>query len=361
MATRSANLPIAPSGDGPSVAIADLVGQKTVVLSGQFQGSYTLFASHDGSNFAPTLLFNSDGQEQISLTLAEAYAFVRLRTNANTTGAVTASISAVSAPGQNTFAAFPTVPAGASGPQPSIDTFALVPPTGFEVDLNVICSPTLLTGAIIVEGSNNNVNFNPIGTFSGGQVQRALVGLPATLEFAPLPSQDVVRYFRLNIQGQLLSPTTFTIGGGVSANIPGPPGPPGPEGPMGPAGPVGSLGAGAHVTTVGGIIPSPPANSLLVTVDAGLVVNGMVSTGLVSYTIFWLTFTNACMVANGASVAAGQAPFYLYHVGATMDNIDWNGLNPLIGGSITVQYFGPELAGIIPFAPCFKLIAGPVA
>lgn len=39
MATRSANLPIAPSGDGPSVAIADLVGQKTVVLSGQFQGS----------------------------------------------------------------------------------------------------------------------------------------------------------------------------------------------------------------------------------------------------------------------------------------------------------------------------------
>jgi hypothetical protein len=87
----------------------------------------------------------------------------------------------------------------------------------------------------------------------------------------------------------------------------------------------------------------------------------MVSTGLVSYTIFWLTFTNACMVANGASVGAGQAPFYLYHVGATMDNIDWNGINPLIGGSITVQFFGSELAGIIPFAPCFKLIAGPVA
>ena len=217
MATRSANISVVPFGDGPQVAIGDLVGAKTVLLSGPFQGSYTLFASHNGTSFAPVLLFNSDGQEQIELTLAEAYAFVRLRTGANTTGSVTASISGVSVPGQNSFLTFPPVAINASGPQPSIDTFALVPPTGLEVDVNVICSATLLTGTIIVEGSNDNLNFNPLGSFSGGSVQRSLVGLPASLEFAPLPTPDVVRYFRINVQGQLLQPAIFTLAGGVPA------------------------------------------------------------------------------------------------------------------------------------------------
>jgi hypothetical protein len=215
MATRSANIPVVPAGDGPSVAVGDLVGQKTVVLSGFFQGSFTLFASHDGTNFAPVLLFNSDGQEKIALTLAESYAAVRLRTNANTTGSVTASISGVSVPGQNSFVSFPPVAVNASGPQPSIDTFALVPPTGLEVDVNVIASATLLTGTIIVEGSNDNLNFNTVGIFSGGQVQRALVGFPALLEFAPLPAPDVLRYYRINVQGKLSSPAVFTLGGGV--------------------------------------------------------------------------------------------------------------------------------------------------
>lgn len=218
MATRSAFIPIVPNGDGPSVAIGDLVGQKTVVLSGFFSGSFTLFASHDGTNFAPVLLFNSDGQEQISQTLSEAYAAVRLRTNANTTGAVTASISGVSVIGQNTFLSFPPVSANATGPQPAIDTFALLPPSGFEVDVNIIASAALLTGTIIVEGGNDNVNFNPIGSFSGGQVQRSLVGLPALLEFAPLLAGDgtmALRYYRINVQGNLVSAATFTIGGGV--------------------------------------------------------------------------------------------------------------------------------------------------
>jgi hypothetical protein len=356
MATRSANIPVVPFGTGPAVSVADLVGSKTVVLSGFFQGSYTLLATHDGMTFAPVLLFNSDGQEQISLTLSEAYLAVKLRTNSNTIGQVVASISGVSVPGQNFFVSFSPVPAGSTGPQASIDTFALVPPTGFETDLNVICSASLLTGVIVVEGSNDNANFNPVGSFTAGPTQRTLVGLPSSLEFAPLPLPEVLRYFRLNVQGTLASTSVVTLGGGVPSGIPGPPGP------QGPAGPIGSIGTGAHVTTVAGIIPSPPANSLLVTVDAGLVVNGMVSTNLVSYEIFWLTFTNACRVANQASVGAGQTPFYLEHVGATMPDIDWTGpANPLIGGSITVQYLGPELAGIIPFAPCFKLIGGPVA
>ena len=223
MATRIASIPVAPSGTGSPIYIGDLVGPKTVVLSGRFQGSYTLLATHV-SGFAPVLLFNSDGQEQIVLTLPEAYAAVQLRTNANTTGTVTCSISGVSVPGQNTFGSFPPVLAGASGPQPSIDTFVLVPPTGFEADINVICSATLVTGTILVEGSNDNINFNTIGSFSGGAVQRALVGYPAMLEFSPLASKDLVRYLRINVQGHLVSPALFSVGGGVPATGGGPSG-----------------------------------------------------------------------------------------------------------------------------------------
>lgn len=218
MATRTANIPVVSSGDGPQVAISDLVGQKTVVLSGFFQGSYTLLATHDGADFAPVLLFNTDGQEKIVLTLSEAYSAVKLRTNANPTGMVTASISGVSVPGQNSFGSFPPIPAGATGPQASIDTFALVPPTGFEADINFIVSATLLTGSLVIEGSTDNVNFNPVGTFTGGSVQRSLVGLPASLEFNPLPSQDIVRYYRVNVQGQLASQAIVTMGGGVPAS-----------------------------------------------------------------------------------------------------------------------------------------------
>jgi hypothetical protein len=218
MATRTASIPVVSSGDGPQVAISDLVGQKTVVLSGFFQGSYTLLATHDGSDFAPVLLFNTDGQEKIVLTLSEAYSAVKLRTNANTTGMVTASISGVSVPGQNSFVSFPPIPAGATGPQASIDTFVLVPPTGFEADINFIVSATLLTGSLVIEGSADNVNFNPVGTFTGGSVQRSLVGLPASLEFNPLPSQDIVQYYRVNVQGQLASQAIVTMGGGVPAS-----------------------------------------------------------------------------------------------------------------------------------------------
>ena len=51
MATRSANISVVPFGDGPQVAIGDLVGAKTVLLSGPFQGSYT---PGRGLRFRPT-------------------------------------------------------------------------------------------------------------------------------------------------------------------------------------------------------------------------------------------------------------------------------------------------------------------
>ena len=108
-------------------------------------------------------------------------------------------------------------------------------------------------------------------------------------------------------------------------------------------------------TTVASIIPTATNNSILVTVDNSLTVNGMSTVNLISGTIFWLTFANACKIANGASVAANQAPFRLgsdYSAG-----INWNGAAPRTLGSITVQYFASGITG----APCFKLVGGPRA
>lgn len=106
-------------------------------------------------------------------------------------------------------------------------------------------------------------------------------------------------------------------------------------------------------TTVNSIIPPATNNSILITVDNSLTVNGMSTDGLISGTIFWLTFVNACKIVNGATVATGQAPFKLgsdYTAG-----INWNGVTPRTLGSITVQYFASGITG----APCFKLVGGP--
>ena len=111
-------------------------------------------------------------------------------------------------------------------------------------------------------------------------------------------------------------------------------------------------------TTVAGIIPTITNNSIDVTVDAGLVVNGMSTVGLISGDILWLCFLNACHVIHGATVAAGQAPF---HLGSQFDpnGINWN---PTTGtkhtrGRITVKFYDSAYSG----GPFFELVGGPNA
>ena len=57
------------SGDGPIASIANLVGAKTVELSGTFTGRYVLLGSQNGANFVPVAFFDSDGKESIKVTL----------------------------------------------------------------------------------------------------------------------------------------------------------------------------------------------------------------------------------------------------------------------------------------------------
>ena len=57
MATFILNIPVPSAGDGVAVNVSVLVGEKTVTLSGTFEGQYVLLGSHDGIHFDPILSF----------------------------------------------------------------------------------------------------------------------------------------------------------------------------------------------------------------------------------------------------------------------------------------------------------------
>ena len=207
---------VPPSGDGPIVSIANLLGDKTVELTGFYQGSYTLLASHDNATFVPVLLFNANGIESIKETLSDSYISVRIRAGANTVQStpVTATVTGVANPGANRFATLATLPPGFVGTSAAVDTYGLFPPTGLEEDINLICKGQI-DGSIVVEGSQDNAGFNPIGTFQGGPQQRPLIGLPPVLEFTPLSTPSKVRYIRFTVSGQVAGPIVITIGGSI--------------------------------------------------------------------------------------------------------------------------------------------------
>src|SRR5215831_17835642 len=66
--------------------------------------------------------------------------------------------------GLNNFIALQTIPANTqpSAPQPIVDIWALIPPTGFEPGFTIICTGDF-DGTIAIEGSLDGVGFNPIG------------------------------------------------------------------------------------------------------------------------------------------------------------------------------------------------------
>ena len=211
---------VPPSGDGPVANISALVGKKTVTLTGFFQGVYTLLASHNNVNFVPVLIFNSDGQESIKLTLPDAYFSVRVRAGANVVpgGSVAVEVAGVTKAGENQFATLATFPPGSGGTGPVIDTTLLFAPTGLESGINFICEGGL-TGTVSVEGSNDGVGWGGIGTFQAGERQRPLLGLQQVLEFSPLSTGDNTRYLRFTVDGQLDTPLVLTIGGRIPATL----------------------------------------------------------------------------------------------------------------------------------------------
>jgi hypothetical protein len=210
------NVPVPATGDGPIVNLATLVGEKTVELSGTFKGKYILLGTQNGSAFVPVAMFDSDGKEDMKQTLPLALIAVKVRALADLAVGVNVNVSGVASFGSNKFATVASIAPGASGVQPVVDLFAVFPPTGIEQDIGLLCSGGF-RGVALIEGSLDNIDFNPIGIFPADSRPSALIGLPPVLEFGPLTTKNLIRYIRVTLNGVVSSTVTVTIGGSVPA------------------------------------------------------------------------------------------------------------------------------------------------
>jgi hypothetical protein len=208
MSTITQVIPVPLSGFGVAVDVSSMVGPKTVFLTGRFRGSYVLYGSHVGGNLAPLFQFDAGGVEGIRLTLSGALATVALKSMATDASGVSASISGESVPGNNTFAVLGTLSPGDSGPQPSYDLGV----SNYQEGLNFILTGGL-EGKLAVEGSSDNVGWNPIGQFSVDPSGTSLLASSPGPEFVPLATDDMVRYVRLNVIGRVVGGLTVTVGG----------------------------------------------------------------------------------------------------------------------------------------------------
>jgi len=217
MAISIVNIPVPNSGEGPVVSIVNLVGEKTVELSGTFKGRYILLGTQNGSKFVPVATFDSNGRESFKQTLPLALIAVRIRCQATNPVGVSLNMSGIASVGSNKFATVASVAPGSSGTQPVVDLFAAFPPTGIEQDIGFLCGGAF-KGGVLVEGSLDNIEFNAIGEFTADSQSPSLLGTSPSLEFSPLTTQNLVRYVRITVNGVVTETVTVTLGGSVPAS-----------------------------------------------------------------------------------------------------------------------------------------------
>ena len=205
----SVSVPVPYSGDGPAVDVSALVGPKTVQLSGTYEGYYDLLGSQDGQTFAPIASFSAGGPEGIEQTIPGAFSSVKLRSGATGAAGVVCEVSGISGAGENGFGVVASLEAGASGLTPVVDAATFVPPTGPEMDACFLCGGAF-SGPIVVLGSIDGVEFNPLGAWNPGKIPQ---GAPLSQELAPLVTEAKVRYVRLLVSGVVTGATTVTMGG----------------------------------------------------------------------------------------------------------------------------------------------------
>ena len=219
MSNATVQVPVPATGTGAAADVSHLVGPKTVQLSGTFEGSYDLLATQDGSSYDPVLKLDTGKPEGLKQTVSGAFSAFRLRNvNATPLTAISCEVTAQSAPGENHFATVASLGAGFTGLTPIVDTWSLFPPTGVEVEICYLCRGGF-RGPVVVLGSMDGAAFNPIGTF---RIDALPDNAPAVLDLGPLPTQDNVRYLRLDVVGITTAPLVVTVGGRVPSSSPGP-------------------------------------------------------------------------------------------------------------------------------------------
>jgi hypothetical protein len=207
------SVPVPFSGDGPVVDVSTLVGPKTVQLSGTYEGYYDLLGSQDGQTFVTVASFSAGGVEGIEQTIPGAFSAVRLRSGAVDAVGVVCEVSGVAGAGQNGFGVVASLSAGASGLTPIVDTSTFIPPTGSEADTCFLCRGSF-TGPIIILGSVDGVEFNPVGSWNPGRLPPGASPSSAQ-EFTPVVTEAKVRYVRLQVSGTVTGSTIVTMGGRV--------------------------------------------------------------------------------------------------------------------------------------------------
>jgi hypothetical protein len=223
-------VPTSISSDGAALDVSGLVADKTVELCGQYNGTYTIMGSHDGSLYVPLLNFDSGSSSQtVKQAVSAVMHFMKVRRSAtnNDPSVVTVNIAARAAvncaksgpTGANQFITLATLGAGlGQGPQPAVDLWSLVAATGLD-DFNVACGGDF-SGTLALEGSLDGVNFSPVGEdASGAQIGGFTLGSKTnTLGLVPampvLLVSEIVRFVRINNLGAVLrGPVNITIGG----------------------------------------------------------------------------------------------------------------------------------------------------
>ena len=215
MSILSANVPVPVAGDGPAVDVSGMVGPKTVVLTGGFSGYYELLASHLGTpgSFTSILKFDAGAAESVRQTVSGAFRYFRVRSGATAIGPVTCEVSALAGLGLNRFLTVGNLPAGFQGLSPVVDTAVALPPTGAEADICFICVGSFV-GSVLLMGSIDGVDFNPIGSFRADDVPE---GSPTSvLEFSVLATEDKTRYLRLSVGAlDAVAGVLVTMGGSL--------------------------------------------------------------------------------------------------------------------------------------------------
>ena len=203
MSTATVSIPVPVSGFGAAADVSALVGAKTVALAGRFRGAYVLYGSHDGSRYAPLLIFNAGGIEGIRQTFNGSFAWLRLKSLAGGASGVSCSVSGLSVPGDNSF--------GSVGLGSVVDLGT----DQYQVDLNFMGFGKV-RGAVVVEGSLDGVGWNPIGEFASEGAGSSLLAGGGEIELSPVATEARIRYVRLVVQGSVDGGFAVTVGGARS-------------------------------------------------------------------------------------------------------------------------------------------------
>lgn len=87
------NVPGSDQSDGNATDVSGLVGEKSVEISGTYQGSYVIIGSHDGVKYVPLLIFNSGaGVQSFKQTMNFIVRFIKVRRRATNLSAVGISV-----------------------------------------------------------------------------------------------------------------------------------------------------------------------------------------------------------------------------------------------------------------------------